>query len=206
MATHAAYNGGRLVSYLFLGVVAGLVGMGANSAGALVGVSRTAAVLSGTLMILWGGSTLLAMRGMYVPRLAAPSALRSSLGAVLARLRNHSPVARAGATGLLTTLLPCGWLYAFVVAASGTGSVPHALLIMAAFWVGTVPAMVAVGVGVQRLAGPLRRRLPVLTAVVVVVIGVLSIAGRLQVDVRALASRPGISRSASPTVPMHDRH
>ena len=35
LATHVAYNLGRLVSYLLLGVMAGLVGMSVDRAGAL---------------------------------------------------------------------------------------------------------------------------------------------------------------------------
>ena len=66
---HVAYNVGRLASYLFLGLVAGMVGATVDRFGALAGLSRGAAVLSGTLMVAWGLSTLLAARGVRWPRL-----------------------------------------------------------------------------------------------------------------------------------------
>jgi hypothetical protein len=95
------------------------------------------------------------------------------------RFQNHPPVARATMLGLLTTLLPCGWLYAFVAAAAATGSGPRGAVVMAAFWLGTLPVMAAVGMAAQRGLGPFRHRLPALTAAVLVVLGLLTITGRI---------------------------
>ena len=179
---HAAYNGGRLVSYLTLGALAGLAGSGVERLGTLGGVSRGAAIVAGTLMVGWGLSTLLVARGMRVPRLEARPPWRSPLGGLLARARSHPPVVRAATIGLLTTLLPCGWLYTFVFAAAGTGRVLPAMATMGLFWAGTLPVMIGVGYGAQRLTGAFRARLPQVTAVAVVVLGLLTIAGRLQLQ------------------------
>ena len=96
------------------------------------------------------------------------------------RLRGQSPVLRAGVTGLLTTLLPCGWLYAFVATAGGTGSVSRAMLIMLVFWAGTLPMMLSIGYGAQRALGPMRQKLPTLAAATVMILGLLSITGHLR--------------------------
>ena len=179
---HAAYNLGRLISYVTLGAVAGAIGAMVDRAGALAGISRAAAILPGMLMVIWGASTILATRGVKLP-LDMPLPLRwiqLRFGAALVRLRDASPTMRAAATGLLTTLLPCGWLYIFVAMAGGTGSALKGMLLMTVFWAGTVPMMVAVGVGAQSLFGPLRRKLPVVTAALVVVLGLLTITGRLR--------------------------
>jgi sulfite exporter TauE/SafE len=178
---HAAYNLGRLVSYMTLGAAAGAVGAMVDRAGALAGIARTAAIVAGILMMVWGTSTILATRGVKLP-LDIPLPLQwvqQRFGAALARLRDASPTARAAATGLLTTLLPCGWLYIFVAMAGGTGSPIRGMALMAIFWAGTVPMMVAVGVSAQHLFGPLRRKLPVVTAALVVVLGLLTITGRM---------------------------
>lgn len=197
---HVAYNVGRLASYLFLGLVAGMVGATVDRFGALAGLSRGAAVLSGTLMVAWGLSTLLAARGVRWPRLEGRVAGQNPLGKLLARVRGRSAIVRAATTGLLTTLLPCGWLYAFVAAAAGTGRVDRALVTMGVFWLGTLPMMLAVGYGVQRLSGPLRTRLPVVTATAVVVMGLLSIAGKLRIEPQALA-RAASSTTTIPSAP-----
>jgi len=176
---HLAYNAGRLVSYLLLGTVAGFAGAGMNQIGAVAGLPRAAAIVAGALMVLWGGLTILAALGARVPGATPPPGFRRLLGRVVARFQSRPPVVRAAALGLLTTILPCGWLYAFVATAAGTGSAAGGALVMAAFWLGTVPVMAAVGLAAQRALGPLRRRLPVVTAAALVVLGLLTIAGRV---------------------------
>ncbi|MEP7345061.1 MAG: sulfite exporter TauE/SafE family protein [Gemmatimonadaceae bacterium] len=201
---HVAYNAGRLVSYLVLGLLAGLVGTTFDRLGALAGLSRGAAILSGTLMVVWGLSTLLAIRGVRLLHLEGRFGGNNPLGALLARVRGRSATVRAAAIGLLTTLLPCGWLYAFVAAAAGTGSVARALLTMGVFWLGTLPMMLAAGYGMQRLSGPLRSRLPMVTATAVVVMGLLSIAGKMHIEPQALA-RAGASATTVPSA-SHGHH
>jgi sulfite exporter TauE/SafE len=176
---HVAYNGGRLLSYLALGAAAGALGAGADRLGVLVGVSRAAALLAGALMVLWGTSTILTARGITLPWRRLTRSLRTPLGPLLGRLRERAPLVRAGATGLLTTLLPCGWLYAFVAAAGGSGNALSGMATMAMFWLGTLPALTALGALTQRFAGRYGPRLPMVMASVVVVLGVLTIAGRV---------------------------
>ena len=173
------YHAGRLATYLTLGALAGALGSGVERIGALAGVSRLAAILAGTVMVLWGLDTILALRGVR-SRLHAPSAMQRLLGKVTRRIAGMPVAWRAAVTGLSTALLPCGWLYAFVAAAGATASPAMAALTMFVFWTGTLPVMAAMGLGLQRAAGPLRRSLPVVTAVVVVAIGLLTIAGRMQ--------------------------
>ena len=176
---HAAYNGGRLASYLLLGSVAGAVGKSVDRVGAIAGIGRLAAITAGALMVVWGGSTLLAASGVRLPQTGAPRLLQASLTSALVRFRNQSSTVRAAATGLLTTLLPCGWLYVFVASAGGTARVGDAMLVMFAFWLGTLPMMVTLGIGARRLFGSLQRRLPLAAAAVAVVLGALSMAGKL---------------------------
>jgi len=173
---HAAYNSGRLASYAVLGALAGAVGQGVNRLGALAGVSRAAAILAGLLMVAWGGATVLRALGVRLPGAAAPSG--GPVAAAMRRLRLAPPWQRALALGLLTTLLPCGFLYAFVAVAAGTGSAPLGALAMGVFWLGTVPVMAGVGALAQRAFGPLQRHLPVATAGLLVVLGLLTMAGK----------------------------
>jgi sulfite exporter TauE/SafE len=180
MRAHLAYNLGRLVSYLTLGVIAGLAGQALDRAGALAGVGRMAALVSGGLMILWGVHAMLLACGVRLGALAAPGWWQRAMGAALQRVKTQSPPARAAITGLVTTLLPCGWLYAFVVTAAGTGSPGRSALVMLFFWAGTLPIMLAVGVGARRFFGPLRERLPLVSAGMIVAIGLLTIAARLE--------------------------
>ena len=174
-----AYNGGRLASYAFLGAVAGSLGAGVNTAGRMAGAARPAAVMAGILMAGWGTVTILRATGVRFPRLSLVGPVRRLLSGAVQGMQRRPPVVRGAALGLLTTLLPCGWLYVFVATAGGTASPWRGALVMAAFWLGTVPMLTGLGLAVQRLSGPFRRRLPVVTAAVLVVIGLLTAAGRL---------------------------
>jgi sulfite exporter TauE/SafE len=179
LPAHLAYNGGRLVSYVGLGAVAGAIGARVDDLGRFAGLGRGAAVLAGTLMVAWALGIIAAAFGVRVPGTLAPEWAKRRLGAALSAMRTRPPVARAAVTGLLTTLLPCGWLYTFVVTAGGTGSALDGAGVMIAFWLGTVPILLGLGLGAQRLLGPVARRLPLASAAMVLVLGVLSIVGRV---------------------------
>lgn len=176
---HAAYNGGRLVSYLMLGVLAGGLGHGLDRVGATAGLERTAAVVAGALMILWGGTALWsAAAGRTVRLPETPAFLRKRFAGAMRAVHAQPPAVRALTLGLVTTLLPCGWLWAFVATAAGTGSPARGAAVMAAFWMGTVPVMLGLGLLAQQALGPLRRRLPLVTAAMLVVLGFFTLAGR----------------------------
>lgn len=176
---HAMYNIGRLAAYVTLGAIAGVLGAHVTHMGTLVGIARGATVLAGALMVGWAITTIAAYNGVHVATFRTPELWTKSVGSVLRRLAGQAPAVRAAMTGLLTGLIPCGWLYVFVATAGGTGSATSGMLVMATFWLGTVPALVAVGIGAQKLLAPFRARLPQFSAATVLVIGLLAITGRV---------------------------
>lgn len=179
MAGHAAYNLGRLVSYVALGIVAGTLGRSLDGVGAFAGVQRAAAITAGMLMVMWGGYSVVLASGGRMPSPAAPERWRRAMGSVLLRVNTQPPVVRAAATGLATTLLPCGWLYAFVVTAGATASPARGALVMLVFWSGTLPIMLAAGLGARRMMGRFGPRMPVVSGALVIVLGLLTIVGRM---------------------------
>ncbi|QKK06734.1 MAG: sulfite exporter TauE/SafE family protein [Planctomycetota bacterium] len=97
------------------------------------------------------------------------------------------PVRRAVVIGLMTTLLPCGWLYAFVATAAGTGSAQFGVLTMFVFWLGTLPVLISVGAGVRAISGPLARRLPLVLPLLIIAAGLYTILSRVGVSAADLA-------------------
>jgi sulfite exporter TauE/SafE len=168
-----------LLTYAAFGFAAGAVGAALDVAGSLAGFQRIAAVLAGVTMVLWGLLALLQLRGVRIFK-------HGSGNGRLARLfrrgfslvSDRPPVVRAAVVGVLSGLLPCGWLWAFVVTAAGTGAAFKGAAVMAAFWAGTVPALLAVGLGTQLVSAPLRRHVPAVTAVLLVGLGLVAILGR----------------------------
>jgi sulfite exporter TauE/SafE len=180
LRAHIAYNTGRLVSYVTLGLVAGALGARLDQAGVVAHVERSAAIVAGILMVAWACSMIAATFGFRIGSSGVPDTVKRGLGGLLVTMREQPPTVRAAATGLLTTLLPCGWLYTFVVTAGGTGNPIAGSAVMTAFWIGTLPMMVGVGLGVGRLARPIARHLPLAGAIAVFTLGALSIAGKLR--------------------------
>ncbi len=193
LRSSAGYNLGRLASYAALGAIAGAAGAGLDRAGRIAGLARPAAIVAGILLILWGTASLLSALGVRVPMLDIPPALATRIARAVRAVQERPPMIRALAVGALSAALPCGWLYAFVATSSAAGSAIGGATVMAAFWLGTVPMMVAVGMGAQKLLGPFRRRLPVLTASMLVILGVLTVSGRLSAPVAYAADAPAAS-------------
>ncbi|XZE45303.1 sulfite exporter TauE/SafE family protein [Pirellulaceae bacterium SH467] len=82
-------------------------------------------------------------------------------GRGLRRLRGWFPKSSALGNayfwGLTSTLLPCGWLYVFVLAALAAPSVAMSVATMAAFWLGTLPLLSLSAWGWQRLGARYQR-------------------------------------------------
>lgn len=178
---HAAYHAGRLVTYCALGAAAGAAGAAFDGVGTLVGVQRVAVIVAGSSMVVFGVLAVLRLNGVRVPSPPAPRFMGDAMRRVFRAVSNRPPLARAFVTGLATTLLPCGWLWAFVITSAGTGSSASGALTMAVFWLGTLPVLVALGVGLAGVAGRLGglgRRVPVITALAVVVVGLFTVFSR----------------------------
>jgi sulfite exporter TauE/SafE len=178
LLSHAVYSGGRLVAYLVLGLAAGTIGAALDLAGSLAGVQRVAAVVAGVVMVAWGVVALLRIRGFKIFTHSSSPMLAEWSRRAFSVVGRRPPLVRAAAVGLLSGVLPCGWLWAFLVTAAGTGSSLTGAAVMAAFWLGTVPALVAVGLGAQLISAPLRRHVPAVTAVLLVALGVFAILAR----------------------------
>jgi sulfite exporter TauE/SafE len=165
---------GRLTTYATLGAIAGLVGGAVEVAGRLAAAQHVASIAAGGVIVAWGLRSIAVARGWWRVSAANPTLWRRGLS----QIRSRRAVRRAWLIGALTGLLPCGWLWAFVVSAAGTASPAAGAAVMAVFWLGTVPAMT----GVLAFGGPvidrIRRELPVISAGVLIVLGLATLAVR----------------------------
>jgi sulfite exporter TauE/SafE len=136
-AALAPYHLGRLVTYTALGALAG-------AATSVFASTQVFGWLAAAMLVL-GGALMLAQATGLAFGIAAPQArLVQRLAAPLVASRH--PVARL-ALGLVLGFLPCGLIYGALGAAAGTGSAMQGALAMAAFSIGTMPALIAVGWG-----------------------------------------------------------
>lgn len=186
-AGHLAYSLGRLTTYSVLAVCAGALGATIDSLGRTLHVHDLAALLVSTTLIATGLAGLFGISTVqrYLGRI--PFRLGTMLGRRAVPAAGH-PLGKAFAVGLTTTLLPCGWLYAFVAFAAGTGSMRGAFFVMLAFWAGTLPAMLSVGVLSRAVLAPVGRYVPRALAVVGIVMGSISLAEHLEPAARGQSS------------------
>ena len=182
VSTSGLYHAGRLASYAAVGLLAGAVGQLTDLGGQALGVQLLAARIVGSFMILFGVLRLWQLLGPVRTKAASNSPKPSGITQLLIRLRPavfRLPIpARALATGLLTAFLPCGWLYLFALVAAGTGSWLSGPVVMTAFWLGSVPALVALVSGTQILATRFRKLVPAAAAGFLILGGCYTAAGR----------------------------
>jgi uncharacterized protein len=180
-----AYHVGRLLAYASLGVLAGMLGAALNLGGSLAGIGRLAGLGAGLMLVVVGTTRILTLFGLRMPQLPGASWLSRAVAFGHATATRYSPLHRAWAIGLLTAVLPCGWLYAFVAVAAGTGDAFGGFLTMVAFWVGTVPILAGLGAGLGQFLLRAGRSFQLAIALVVIGLGLSSIAGRWTLSHRA---------------------
>jgi uncharacterized protein len=197
-----AYNVGRGVAYAGVGAIAGSLGLLLDAGGTLAGIQRSATMLAGVTMIVIGAVWLLDLvggaRSLARPRSRVSTAIANRLRAGFASTEYFGPIPRAATVGVLTSFMPCGWLYAFAITAAGTGSPGRGAALMVAFWAGNVPILTLLGVGMGRISPLMRRRLPIVMASLVLGVGVFTVAHRSSI---ALPDAPSESSPPAEDVP-----
>ena len=190
-AALSAYHLARLVGYMALGLAAGAVGAAVDFGGEAAGFGRAAAVFAGSFMVLAGLSTFLGPRlAFWRKRAGKPGRLSLAVTKAMGRASKWGVFERSLSIGALTAFLPCGWLYAFLAAAASTGAPVSGALVMSAFWAGSVPILLGVGVGAGSLLGPLRRRAPAVVSALLIGLGLFTLSGRLSVPSFAASLGP----------------
>lgn len=143
--SHLQYHIGRMITYTGLGFVSGWLGSQINELGSQLGYLKVAPAIMGALLI-WLGLRIFIQPGIERNTPAIPRRLKALLGKIF-----QLPYGMAVFfVGLFTGFLPCGWLYSFIAVAIATADPIKSALTMFLFWLGSVPALLAVG-GVFRV-------------------------------------------------------
>ena len=152
------YNLGRLTTYTFIGALAGSIGQVictsagvTNTAldGPLSTSQRLLAVASGVLMLLMALQFFGFRRLHHVAVGFGGGAFVTGFRALLAAPGAAAPLA----FGVFNGFLPCPLVYAFAAQATAGAHALSGMMTMAAFGLGTFPAMLMMG-GVGRAIGP----------------------------------------------------
>ncbi len=158
-----AYNGGRILTYVLLGALFGVIGQGF----ALAGLGRWVSLTLGSVILL---SVLFTSRFTSgIPTLPAVHWLKSAFAVVL---RRHT-LSSLFTLGFLNGLLPCGLVYFACAGATATGSFLSGMGYMLAFGLGTVPMMLGISLAGAKVQFGLRLKLQRLIPVSLAIVGLL---------------------------------
>ena len=162
LALLVAYQLGRIASYSLAGLLAaGLLG---EAIALLDGeaVRRTLRALTAAAMVL---AALVVVGRVRDPGLSVGTRIWTRLAPLGRRLLPVTSVPRALAFGMIWGWMPCGFVYTVLMVATLQADAGHGALTMAAFGLGTAPAMLATSLGVGRVtahaARPAARRIAV---------------------------------------------
>lgn len=170
----AIYHLGRLASYLALGFLAGLFGQHFLHS-SYFSVLPWFATIALSVFFLWMGIQLWRGQGIHLLFLKPASDRAFSFA-----FKIGNPPLRALCIGLFSVLLPCGWLYSFIVAAISLNSKWQGAIVLFAFWLGTVPALSFGPTLVSRFVLPYLKRLPRLSAVILILLALISIERKVE--------------------------
>jgi sulfite exporter TauE/SafE len=152
-----SYNAGRIGSYMAAGALAG---------GLLGGVRQLAGAAPLQLAAYWAANLMLVALGLYLMNAWHGLARLESVGRLLwSRLqpltRHLLPVdhpAKALALGALWGWLPCGMVYSMLASAMLSSTAAGGAAVMLAFGLGTLPALITMGLFGNLLQAWTRRR------------------------------------------------
>jgi uncharacterized protein len=142
---HLAFHLGRVITYGFLGAMAGLLFYLANLDRLFLHLRSGMTLVGGVLMIFLG---LVLIRVIPLPRFAILSPGKAPIQRLLGSQTLYSRVALGMAVGFL----PCGLSWAMIVKAATTNNIVAGSLTMVAFGLGTVPALLLPGISASLLS------------------------------------------------------
>jgi hypothetical protein len=194
VAERLLYNVGRAITYTTLGGAIGALGALVS----LSGVQQWLSIGIGLVMILGALVPWVSRRVSKLEQVPA-----RFLGKVMTRIQAMYRRGGFGAmlvVGLLNGLLPCGFVYAALATSVTAGSIYTSMLFMAAFGLGTIPAMFTVSLLGRLASATWRTRLQKLVPIGLVVVGVLlilrglSLGTLLSPDLKEAIFSPGTCR------------
>lgn len=149
------YNMGRVTSYAILGLTVAFLGSTAVSGiPVLAGPVR---FVGGLVIVLVGLQIAFDWR-VLKPLERMGSTIWSGVAPLAQRLVPVTNLPRALGLGLLWGWLPCGLVYSVLLIAATSSGAVNGALIMIAFGIGTMPAMLLTGMGTAQLARIMRQK------------------------------------------------
>jgi uncharacterized protein len=184
------YNGGRVSTYAFFGLIFGLIGRSFS----WFGWQQKISISLGIIILLF----------LIIPRILPQTTLHPSIQRVVSGLRQklsyylfQGNPASLYATGLLNGLLPCGLVYMALAGATVSGKATDGMLFMLFFGLGTFPAMFFTALFGNWLKQPVRARIGKIFPAMMVIMATLLILRGLNLGIPMISPKLNISSAST---------
>lgn len=170
-----SYNLGRLVSYTFLGGIAGGLGqIFLNSE--FVTLRWTSTIILALFLLIYGLSLIFPQ---FFTKKMELWKWSHKLLEFFKKIHIFHISQSGFVVGLLTAFLPCGWLYTYVLAAIATHSLWGGALTLSLFWLGGMPTLSAVPFMIRKTVQSAGLRQQKIAGVVLLISGLYSLSSFL---------------------------
>jgi hypothetical protein len=173
-----AFNSGRIASYMLAGAIAGGVSASVTAWGHIATLQVVSYAMANLLLVALGLYLTDQWRALSVLTVLE-TAGRSVWRYVPPLMKHFLPVDNAGKALMLGAMwgwVPCGMVYSVLLTAMLSGSATSGALVMLAFGVGTLPALLSMGLLGARLRLLVRRPgLRLVSGIIVMLFGVLGL-------------------------------
>ncbi len=160
----ATYHFSRILIYFLLGIFSGSIG----AAISIAGFQQWLSIIAGAFLLLL--FLIPKIKNILEKKLNSPvNKIYSSVGEYLFK-PTFSSVALMG---LVNGILPCGMVYAALIASTAAGSVGGSMLYMVFFGLGTLPLLLSCSVGISFLGNSFRNRFRKIAPYGTLIIGIL---------------------------------
>jgi len=175
------YNSGRTLTYAFMGVIFGLIGMGLK----MSGLQQWVSILMGIIMIL----------SVLVPALFEKSRFyENTVNRFTQFLKGHfhrlfmiRSYASLFLLGILNGFLPCGLVYIAIAGALATADTVRGTLFMVLFGLGTIPMLFVLNIAGNILSTRFRAAVRKIIPVFIVIIGILFILRGMNLGIKYIS-------------------
>ena len=165
------YHLGRGIAYASLGAVAG-------SFGGWILSANFSAIRWGGQLALSGILIWMGLRTYFQFRKgpASHDVLTRSFSKLYQKLARTRLASSSFSLGIMSGLLPCGWLYTYVFAAAASKGAVAGTVVMSLFWLGGLPALSAVSAIIKTPLGAANRRQQKIAGLILVASGFYALA------------------------------
>lgn len=163
---YLVYHSARIVTYFAMGFVAGMFGW-------FISMGHNFTKISGVLSLIFGaGVVLLGLRYLGLFSLSSLEGPSAWTGRMMKKALQHGGLSGLASLGALNGLLPCGLVYSALLVAAAMGTPIKAGMAMAAFGVGTLPALLVLGMGSGALSIRTRQTMSRVAGLLITLVGV----------------------------------